>query len=53
MVKIIKESQRMLIRAEEESIVYQGKMMAAIPWLLPYEWIDGNGLVDDVIYKKK
>ena len=45
MVKIIKESQRMLIRAEEESIVYQGKMMAAIPWLLPYEWIDGNGLV--------
>ena len=35
----------MIIRGEEESIAYQGKMMAAIPWLLPYEWIDGKELV--------
>lgn len=45
MVKIIKEQECMIIRGEEESIVYQGKMMAAIPWLLPFKWIDGKELV--------
>ncbi len=45
MVKIIKESQYMTIRAEEESIAYQGKMLGVIPWLLPYEWKNGKELL--------
>ena len=45
MVKIIKESQYITIQAEEESIVYQGKMMPSIPWLLPFEWENGKKLI--------
>ena len=45
MVKIIKELQYMIIKAEEESIAYQGKMLPSIPWLLPFEWRNGKELV--------
>lgn len=45
MVKIIKDLQYMTIRAEEESIAYQGKMLVVIPWLLPFEWKNGKELL--------
>ena len=48
MVKIKKELHNMRIQAEKESIAYQGKMMGAIPWLLPFEWASGK----DLIYQK-
>ena len=35
----------MTICAEEKSIAYQGKMLTAIPWLLPFEWRNGQELV--------
>lgn len=45
MVKIVKEPQCMILQGEEDSIAYQGKMMRAIPWLLPFEWVSGKELV--------
>ena len=45
MVQIIKTKENMIIKAEECSITYQGQMMKALSWLLPFEWHSGNELV--------
>lgn len=45
MVQIQKTQHQMVITAKESSIVYQGEMMKAIPWLLPFAWKSETELI--------
>lgn len=48
MVRKFKDQQQLNLKGDKEPILYQSKMMRAVSWLLPFEWVTDK----EVVYQR-